>query len=100
MIAHRKGSEIWLLVHIFFCHFLHRVQGAIVAHGEPEVSKTKMLLGAGHRLLEVDRCLEHQTSACSGVGQGRQLVGCHRGAVEQLAWQTGKNLRTAALRVR
>ena len=25
MIAHRKGSEIWLLVHIFFCHFLHRV---------------------------------------------------------------------------
>ena len=25
MIAHRKGSEIWLLMHIFFCHFLHRV---------------------------------------------------------------------------
>jgi len=29
MIAHRKGSEIWLLVHIFFCHFLHRVTGTL-----------------------------------------------------------------------
>ena len=25
IIAHRKGSKIWLLVHIFFCHFLRRV---------------------------------------------------------------------------
>ena len=71
------------------------LQRTIVAKGEPEVSKTKMLLGAGHRLLEVDRGLEHQVSACPGVGEGRQLVGGHSGAVEQLAWQNGEHLRTA-----
>ena len=72
MIAHRKGSEIWLLVHIFFCHFLHRVPGEVFFIPRPgaeaeddgvlvtvvfdgEQSRSYLLLLDGQTFTEVNR---------------------------------------------
>ena len=89
IIAHRKGSEIWLLVHIFFCHFLCRVLGQELGCRVPGKSEKE------HCRREI--CFTRNTGQlgmCRKTGLGYQIecMVCSLQLESKYAGETGKNI--------